>query len=175
MKKLIILGGNNSRNIEWLKKMESTYKIDYDVLTMHYDSWIDNSSIDFNVELVKLQQLVKNMKDYIIIAKSAGSILSMMGICNKMIMPKAIILMGLPLKFAENNNINLEYMLQKVKQFCSVLIIQQKNDPLGKSSDVRKMLSDDIKLKQINGNYHWYGKYEEIKMIIDDFINNEIK
>lgn len=175
MKKLIILGGNNSRNIEWLKKMKCTYKKEYDVLTMYYDSWIDNSSIDFNVELVKLQELVKNMKDYIIIAKSAGSILSLMGICNKMIIPKAIIIMGLPLVFAENNDINLEYMLEKVKQLCKVLIIQQKNDPLGKSSDVRKILSDGIKLEQINGNYHWYGKYEEIKLIIDGFINNEIK
>ena len=36
---------------------------------------------------------------------------------------------------------------------------------------MKKELGNDILIKKIDGNDHAYDKYDEIKNIIDDFIN----
>lgn len=171
MKKVIILGGNKNHNIKWLKKMKKVYSKDYDVYDFYYDNWITDTDIDFDIELNKLEELMKNNGEYIIIAKSAGDILSLMGISKGIIKPKKLIMMGLPLMFTEKYNINLKYLLGEASKKTDIMVIQQKYDPLGKVSDIENIISNNIKLVAINGCYHTYTKYEYIKLIVDEFIN----
>ena len=88
-----------------------------------------------------------------------------------MFIPKKMILMGLPLKLTEENNINLKYLLDDVSKKTDILVIQQKYDPLGRASDIETLLPDDIDFVSINGNNHRYAKYKYIKDIVDKFIN----
>ena len=171
MEKVIILGGNNNHNIKWVNNMRSLYQKDYEVFGIYYDSWFNYTQLDFDTELKKIQDLMNNDSEYIIVAKSIGSILSLTGINNGMFAPKKLIVMGLPLKLTETNNINLKELLDCASQKQEIMVIQQKYDPLGRTSDIKKLLSDNIKFVEINGNNHKYAKYEYIKDIIDEFIN----
>lgn len=44
---IIILGGNTSNNIKWLRQMVNVYKKNYNVFSLFFDNWEDNSMIDF--------------------------------------------------------------------------------------------------------------------------------
>lgn len=171
MKKVIILGGNNNCNIKWLKRMNLTYKKDYEVTTVYYDNWVDNTDIDFDIELKKLKELVNDFEDYIIIAKSAGVVLSLIGMSKGGINPNAAVFMGMPLKFTQAKGINLTHLLSSVQEQCKILVIQQKNDPLGKAIEVKNILPEKVNFVEINGCYHSYTKYDDIKDIIDNFIS----
>lgn len=171
MKHLIILGGNNNHNIKWLKKMKSTYQKDYDVTILFYDHWDNNTDMNFDLEINKLKKLMNENKESIIVAKSAGAVLSLIAVSRGIINPKKLIIMGLPLKFTERNGIDIKKLLFIAQKKLDILIIQQKNDPLGKVKEVKNIISGNIKLVEINGNYHTYTKYEDIKNIVDNFIN----
>lgn len=171
MKKIVVLGGNNNCNIKWLEKMRLIYQKDYEISLLYYDNWVDNSNINFDIELKKLKELVNDFDEYFIVAKSAGAVLALIGIDMGIINPKGLVVMGVPLEFAKVKKIDLGYLLTSSAEKSEILVIQQKYDPIGKACDVRKILSDKIKFEVINGCHHTYAKYEDIKNIVDNFIN----
>ena len=59
---IIILGGNTSNNIKWMRQMVNVYKKNYNVFSLFFDNWEDNSMIDFEKEGKKLRQLCKGKK-----------------------------------------------------------------------------------------------------------------
>lgn len=59
---IIILGGNTSNNIKWLRQMVNVYKKNYNVFSLFFDNWEDNSMIDFEKEGKKLRKLCKGKK-----------------------------------------------------------------------------------------------------------------
>jgi len=173
MRNLLILGGNSGNNIKWIKAMQKKYSEDYNTRTIFFDNWHDNTDLDFSKELVKLKNMVKEIDDYYIVAKSAGAILSLIAISENIISPNKIAIMGVPLKYAKQKNINLEDIITCVGAKKEILVIQQKNDPQGKSEEIRKILPSNIKVIEIMGNQHTYTKIEMIKSFIDDFFDQK--
>ena len=171
-KNIIILGGNSTKNIKWLKQMELTYNNDYNVYGVYYDNWLNNTDIDFELELNKLKNLTKDLKDYIVICKSAGSVLTLTAVDKKILNPTKIIIMGLPLRFIELIKVDINKLLTNAKNNRKILIIQQKDDPQGKSKEIHEIINDGIELIEIPGHHHAYTKYIKIKEIIDNFIKN---
>ncbi len=169
-KNVIILGGNTPNNISWIENMKRVYKKNYKVSTLFFDHWKDNTKIDFEKESEKLRALCKEQQDYIIIAKSAGSILAAQEIKNKRIHPKLLIVMGFPLKFALKNHINIKDLFNDIRKVCKILIIQQKFDPQGNSKTICDLLNENITIQIINGNKHVYANFDSIKKQVDDFI-----
>ena len=99
---IIILEENASNDIKWLKNMTDVHKNDYNVFTISFDNWQDNTMIDFKKESKKLINLCKETEKYIILTKSAGAVLE---IEKENIIPSVFIALGMPLKFANKNNI----------------------------------------------------------------------
>ena len=171
---IIILGGNTSNNIKWLKKMTDVYKNDYNVLTISFDNWQDNSMINFKKESKKLINLCKEQEKYIILAKSAGAVLAALEIEKGNITPSLFIVLGMPLKFANKNNIDIKRIFNNVKNKCKILIIQQKYDPQGRAKEISDMFDGNILVKPINGNNHVYTNFLAIKNEVDFFIKSNI-
>lgn len=171
-KDIIILGGNTSNNVKWLKQMTDVYKKDYNVFSLPFDNWKDNSMIDLKKEGKKLIQLCDKKKNYIIIAKSAGAVLAAMEIEKENIVPNIFIVLGLPLKFSFKNHIDIKRIFNKINSRCKILIIQQKFDPQGSVKEVFDMLEETILIKPINGNKHIYANFVSIKKEVDSFIKS---
>ena len=167
---IIILGGNTPNNVKWLKQMEKVYKKDYNVSTLSFDNWKDSSMLDFEKESKKLIELCDKKENYIIIAKSAGAILTAMEIEKNSISPSIFVILGLPLKFSFNNHIDIEKIFNKISSKCKILIIQQKFDPQGSVREIIDMFGKTISIKPINGNKHIYANFLSIKKEIDLFI-----
>ena len=172
-KKIIILGGNNKSNISWLKKMEKVYSKDYDVISIYFDNWTLNSDINFDIELKKLINITSKHKDYIIVAKSAGAILSLQAIATRKIKPKKTIIMGIPLKYANSKKIDIKDLILRASFKSKILVIQQKYDPEAYAKELKEILPENIDFKEINGNHHTYLKIEDIKSIVDSFVMND--
>ena len=45
---IIILEGNASNDIKWLKNMTDVHKNDYNVFTISFDNWQDNTNKNYN-------------------------------------------------------------------------------------------------------------------------------
>lgn len=54
---IIILGGNTSNNLSWIRKMENIYSKSYNVSILEFDNWKDDTMIDFDRESDKLIKL----------------------------------------------------------------------------------------------------------------------
>lgn len=170
-KNLLILGGNTSNNLDWIYKFTKEFKKNNKVKNIKYNHWNTNNLLDFEVETNKVINELKEFKEYSIIAKSVGSIITLKAIKNNLIKPKNLIILGLPLRYIERNEIDINELLNYAKTKTHIIIIQQKDDPIGKYEEVTKLISKDIKVISIPGHYHIYGNVKLIKEII----NQEIK
>ena len=152
---IIILGGNTSNNIKWLRQMVNVYKKNYNVFSLFFDNWEDNSMIDFEKEGKKLRQLCKGKKNYVIIAKSAGAVLAAIEIEKNNITPSIFVVLGLPLKFTFENRIKIKEILNNIMQMKEKTIINIAN----KVTDVKDM--DKIYL-MVDGKFVDNGTHDEL-------------
>ncbi len=124
-----------------------------------------------NLELKKLEEASSDVNDYYIVAKSVGSIISLIGIEKQIIKAKGIVILGLPLKYSQKNNININKLINTAIKETKILVIQQKNDPIGNYQEVTKVLPTNIKAIEIPGNHHVYGNIKCIKTLVDNFFD----
>ncbi len=169
-KNIVILGGNTSNNLDWLKKIKNLYKTD-NVYELAYTHWNTDKELDFELELSKLKDIVEEIDDYVIIAKSVGSIISLMGIKEGFLKPSKLMILGFPLGYIKRKNVDIEPLINNGIKKTKIMVIQQKNDPIGTYDDVRNILSDVIKVNRIPGHYHIYSNFKVIKPILDEFMN----
>lgn len=167
-KNILILGGNTSNNVTWIKNITNEFKKDNKVNSIHYNHWNTDQELDIDLELNKIKEILKNQQDYTIIAKSVGSIISLIGIKEKIIKPKNIIILGLPLRYVERKNIDLMPLINNALNNTNIYIIQQKDDPIGKYEEVKQIVPNNIKVFEIPGHFHIYGNLKLIRSIIDD-------
>lgn len=171
---VLILGGNSKKNIAWIKRITKTFNKDYIVSELYYDHWNNNIEIDFDIELNKLKKLHNEVKDYYIIAKSIGSIISLMGIEQNIIKPKKTVILGFPIELIKKTNFNIKPLIESAIKETEILVIQQKYDPIGRYEDVVKELPKNIKVVEIPGHYHVYSNMKVIKPIIDNFFKENL-
>lgn len=168
---LIILGGNSSNNIYWINKMKHYYEKDYNVYTFYYDNWFNENDFNYEKEIVKLKDIIEKIDNYIIIAKSIGIIFTIKAMQDKIVKPDKLICLGVPIYVTEKNGINMKTDFDQISNIANILVIQQKFDPTGKSIDVKNILNNKIEFQEINGKSHVYGAIDNIKKIVDQFIN----
>lgn len=168
-KNLLILGGYSKNNISWLKKFKNEFSKDYKVCDIFYEHWTSDNEFDFDIELKKIEKAVFNIQEYNIISKSIGSIITIIGVSKKIIKPKKIIILGYPLKLINEENLNINSLIKEIEKEVEILIIEQKDDPIGKYINVKNEL-DYINIIEIPGNNHFYDDINIIKPLIDKFL-----
>ncbi len=167
-KQIILLPGNSKVNIPWLEDTKNVLDKTYNIKEIRYNHWESDLEINFDDELTKLKNISSNMKNYFVVAKSIGSIITLLGINRNIIDPEAVVILGFPLNLIKKENYDV---LPLIKDNIKVLVIQQKNDILGKSEQVKKYLPSYIDIIEIPGEDHFYSDIELIKPIIDNYLN----
>ncbi|MFA5132396.1 MAG: hypothetical protein WC444_03680 [Candidatus Paceibacterota bacterium] len=164
--KLIIVPGNSLMHKEWsLKAKEVLSEFFDEVHVLFYSHWeTEGSVLDFDVELDKLVSLTKNIGEYMVFAKSAGSLLTMRGVHEGVIDPKKCFFLGVPFVWAHKNNFPVEYW---VKNFSiPTRIIQQEFDRTCSALELEKFLKEyaisNYTMKVIPGEDHYYSDWEDI-------------
>jgi hypothetical protein len=91
---LILLGGNNSKSKYWIQRMNKYLQLDFSTVEFSYSHWKrDLQDIDFEQEIKRLSQFIKDnsFRNYSIVAKSAGFVLSLQGTMTNLLTPKTIV------------------------------------------------------------------------------------
>ncbi len=171
--KIVIVPGNSPKNKEWTEKIEKFLRLNkkHDVLSIKYSHWDSGENIiNIKEEAVKLGALLSLSEEYLIVAKSAGILVSMRALLSGRINPKSFIFLGLPLGWAIEKEIDINLMFNKFSS--SALIIQNDKDPVAPATEVRKFLKKlktpkDIRLIEISGDTHDYDNFRLISSFID--------
>lgn len=173
-KNMLILGGYSKKNIVWMKQMKKNYETDYNVFTLEYENWFTSDVMDFEVELKKISDIVKEKQIDIVIAKSIGMYLLIKSIDRQILKPSISILLGYPYEFFKEENISIINDIVNLNNNTNLLLIQQENDPQCSAELVKKITNNLIPIITVKGNDHSYNEFITIKKYADEFINLNI-
>ncbi len=170
---LILLGGNSIDNKKWIEDVETCLKPLFQSTTViSYDHWQTGEwMINLDKEKEKLAQTAKNFGEYIIFAKSAGSLVTVKAIFEKSISPQKCIFAGIPLNWARKSNFDVNTWYKDYS--IPTLAIQHTNDPLASSKELSEFLSQltkTVKVEELPGDTHDYDELDTIKKLVSDFI-----
>lgn len=171
---ILLFGGNSQRNRQWIHQVADELTLQFDKCIVHdYLHWNGNGEfIDFDTELARLTDLVTKLDDYIIFAKSVGSVLTLKGITFGILKPAKCIFAGLPLKLAEEDNIPLRELLRN--SHIPTLILQNTSDPTGSYKKIQEYIKgvgvSNYITHEFNGDTHSYDNLDEIKRLIQSFV-----
>jgi len=172
--KLIFLGGNGIDNKTWIEQVESSLKPFFEsTKVIYYDHWQTGEwMIDLDREKEKLSKLVKDKKDYVIFAKSAGSLVAVKAMSENLISPQKCIFVGVPLKWARKNNFEIDNWYQKIP--TPTMIIQHTNDPFATTEELKNFFSEKSfipeSFRELPGDTHDYDELDTIRNLVSDFV-----
>lgn len=171
---LILLAGNSINNRQWLKQAESVFRSDFDSIQIQdYDHWrFGRELIDLDKEVEKLVKITKSKKDYIVLAKSAGSLIASKAIYEKKISPEKCIFVGVPLDWSREHGFDIDKWFKNFS--IPSTIIQHINDPIATPEELleflKKQNATNYNLIELTGYDHYYGKLDKIKDLVVSFI-----
>ena len=171
-KTIIIIGGNSSRNKLWIDRATRAYRSTYDVIPFYFSHWeTDDEDIDFTEELRRLSSVLDQIDEYIIIAKSAGALLTLMGVSSNRLSPLAFVAYGVPMDYARYRRIDIRKLYISIREQCPVLVLQQVQDPQGSAAALKRFLPSWVPVIPISGDDHAYDNIVHVKKYSDAFIN----
>ena len=171
---LILLGGNGPENRAWIEKIETTLKPLFSTTHIqYYDHWQQGGKIiDIDLEVDKLSNYVKCIKEYVIFAKSAGSLVTAKAVQDNTLRPSKCIFTGIPISWSISNSFDISNWFGGFQG--TSLVIQHSEDPFASSKNVSEFITKEnminTKLVELPGDTHDYLEYEIIKKIVADFI-----
>jgi hypothetical protein len=171
---LILLSGNSIKNKDWIEKIKQLFVRDFDsVFIQYYKHWkTQEEFIDFDYELSVLEKNTKTSNNYVVFAKSAGAVLTLIALKQNKIKPKKIIFLGLPVEWAKEQGRDLGHLVHNLE--IPFLFIQNSEDPYCSYQSLSKFLKDktikNYKTFEFKNNTHDYENYEKIKEIVLNFI-----
>ena len=171
---LILLGGNGIDNKKWIEDVETSLRPLFQSTTVvNYDHWQAGEwMINLDKEKEKLVETVKSAGEYVIFAKSAGSLVTVKAVYEKLISPPKCIFVGVPLKWARKNNFDIDTWYQGLS--IPTMVIQHTDDPFASSKELTDFFSEKsakpIKFEELPGDTHDYNELEAIKKFVLDFI-----
>ena len=157
MNRIVILGGNSTSNIEWVKDLSKKLSSSLEKKTISYRHWSSGDNmIDIDYEGKKLANLLD--KSDVVIAKSAGSLVLLKALSISKIKIKKAIIFGFPLKWAVNNNLSVVNLVNSLN--CSSIIYQNKKEIIGTPAEINKLFKNkrvkNYELVELEGEGHYY-------------------
>lgn len=182
MKIIILAGDNKKHNKIWNEKISKSLNesLDTSVHSLHYYHWetFEQETMNLDLELDRLTQIIGKEKEYIICAKTAGILITLKGIYEGRLNPSKCIFMGMPIIWARLNNYQIDKWLSKNNDI-ETLVIQKESDPAMYCDELENYLEEkklsNIKLIKISGTDMYYEDYDILPQLINNFISNSIE
>lgn len=170
--KVLVLGGQNPTHFDWVRELREIFEEAGMLVVLHdYAHWLrDEPNIDFAAELKAITALAADLGDYIIVAKSIGTILATVGIAQDQLQPKATVFLGFPLKSFEHN----EDVASALSHLPTTIFVQNEHDPLGSYDDLQTYLQPLVPPTSImiplSGETHNYTDFTMITQLAQKLI-----
>lgn len=173
---LVLLAGNSLNNKSWIEEVSEQVKdLFQNVRIQYYKHWeTGDKLIDFDKESEELPKTTQGLNDYIVFAKSAGTILTLKGIEEGLLTPKACVFCGFPLGFAQSSNSPVGSWIPKIK--IPLVFIQNTKDPVlgyqGLVDYLESLNLSNCKTIETPGETHDYEDYVLIRNTLKELIAN---
>lgn len=169
-----MLSGNSLSNRTWIKKVrEVVADLFEEIKILDYDHWSSGRElIDFDLERKTLPDLVEEWGDYLVFAKSVGTLLTLAGTADGALQPKAALFCGFPKTFSERVGFaGMDAAWSKVNY--RIMILQNEFDPAGNYEEVSNYVrgtGKDIEVVKIQGDTHDYKDYADIRARLEKLL-----
>lgn len=169
MKTLLIFPGNSLRNREWLYAAGEYYveKQWADEMYLHeYDHWqSEEPEIDMEAELEKLAAVVSLHEagtQYLVFAKSIGSLLTLLAVQRGIIAPEKCVFFGMPLELASEALFKDDWTPLEMFQVPAIAF-HNDEDPISYPFTKAALAehAPEIKLITRQGDNHNYTEFPE--------------
>lgn len=171
---LIILPGNSINNKRSSEEMLKILSPLFNRSFVHeYKHWqAQKGSMNLEEEIQRLKNSIDAKKEYIIVAKSIGSVLAMKFIAEENIRVKGCVFLGVPVNWCKNKDMDIDKV---IRGFSTKLrIFQNTQDPTTSSEDLKEYLEDmqvrNYSLTEVEASDHEYEDFELIKKAVQDLI-----
>lgn len=175
---LIILPGNNVTNRTWAEVMRDHYGPQFDsVYIQEYEHWASGEQvIDFNQELTNLKERPNPLfagDDYVLFAKSVGSLLAFVAVEERVIAPRGAVLFGIPFDLAAKEIFQHDWSAVATWE-VPTLAFHNIADP---TTDYRftvatlQQYAPAVELVTTHEPDHWYGDCATYDATILPFLN----
>lgn len=165
---ILILGGNSQRHDKWTQELKKQLEIDkHEVRVQQYAHWkVENAEMDFEVELAALPENVKNFDDFIVLAKSAGTLLTTVGVARELFSPSSCLLLGFPVKAV----IGDKEVARSLPLLPETIFLQNTADPYGDAEELQNYIEarepERYALETDDKDDHDYVDFERIRALI---------
>lgn len=171
------MSGESQRSQSWIRQVETELGPLFDGVVQHdYAHWAnsDQPGIDFDRELDELLSKMANEKNYLVFAKSIGTVLTLQAIQQDVLTPAKCVLVGTPLALLEDKDNDFDYGVLTAKASMPKLYIQHTHDPLGSVAALANVLERDevadYRLIGLPGETHDYLEFPRLKTFVGDFV-----
>lgn len=172
----IYLSGNSIKNKSWIEDVErSLSDLFNNSYLQYYKHWqTGDEYIDLEHEQNVLNKNIKKFEDqnYIVFAKSIGTVLTAKSIKENVISPDKCIFVGTPISWAREKHMNPDSAFAEFS--TQTLFIQHTNDPICSSAELKKVINNwklkNFKFEELDGDSHHYPEINKIKEFTKKFV-----
>lgn len=163
---VLILGGNSKRHKAWVREVAVHLKDNFDEVQIHdYQHWQkDEREADVEFEVTAAATTAKDLGEYIIVAKSIGTVIALNAIAAHKLIPVACLFIGTPLSVIKEKYPNLKTLYSKLPP---TTFLHNTQDPLGNSDDLKEFLSAHCHAKwnliAVKDSTHDYTNFSTIR------------
>lgn len=171
---VILLGGNSAANQGWVRVLAATLASDGTAVIPHmYRHWeTGDKLIDLDTELRVLRQMIPSSRPHAIVGKSAGALLALKGIREKILSPAKCVFIGTAIPWGRANGFPIDTWLKGYT--TPTLFLQQAGDPAMSAEDLLKTLEAasvaNYKLVELPGDDHEYADVASLAQRIRAFL-----
>jgi hypothetical protein len=137
---VLVIGGYSQRNQQWTRELTQALSHRFDkAVFLDYRHWNEEVDLDLIAEIGRAKQLAAGLGEYVLVAKSIGSALSILGCATHDLQPKRCVLMGLPLAHIKSE---LPEVANAITILPPTIFIHNESDPVAPASEVREYLDE---------------------------------
>lgn len=170
---ILLLSGESISNKSWIEEVNASLAPLFSrTAILYYDHWqTGQEGIDFEKEYKKLISLAQNLNDYIIFAKSIGTVLTIRGIYERQLKPAKCMFVGPAFIPVEKNYPDFGSWLENYS--VPTLFITKTADPVAPAALLQNLLAKyhvrNFKFIEIRGDDHKYTDIASLKSYVSDF------
>ena len=144
----LLLPGMSPRHREWIRQLAEAIKPHFgEVRFLDYAHWdTPGAEMDLEREIHQAAELAKDLGEYVVIAKSIGTVLTTLGTARGMLAPQACVFLGFPLNVV-HDLLEAGELAEALKQLPPTAFVHNQNDPLGTADEVRAYLAKNAPAK----------------------------
>lgn len=171
----LFLSGESIYNKAWIEEVRGNLSPLFGQTILHnYRHWEQGGSIDFEYELPRVvEEIDDHLAPYIIFAKSAGSVLGMLGIARGALNPEYCLFVGVPLPLAKRTDDALANWARNYHK--ASLFIQNDHDPLTSAEELSYYLQGldvpDYEFVTLPGDSHDYPDMSKFRELVKTYVH----